>query len=1160
MRPDNCFAAKQAVLPRDGSSKWGGLYGCAPSLALVEAALAHPGPVLVVGHSVRQVERVHSELAFFAAGDIPLYDFPDLETLPYDIFSPHPDIVSRRLATLAELPELKSGLITATAASLLQQLPPVSHVAGGTLVCEVGQQFDLGAWQLKLDTAGYRHVGQVMEHGEFAVRGSLFDLFPMGADEPVRIDLFDNEIDSIRTFDPATQLSADRHNSLRILPAREFPMTTDSIKEFRQRFRKQFEGDPMNTKIYRDVSEGITPGGLEYYLPLFFDQTASLLDYLPAGTVIVFDEDVEGALSGYLAETEQRYEQRAHDVERPVLPPSIAFQSLSATRKRLKGFPKLKMSVAKQTGRASNFPSQAPPQLEINARSAEPSAVLQQFATTYEGRILFVAESAGHRESTLELLAQRGIRPARVDSWRVFLEGETRSAIMVAELERGLLLKSPPIAVIVGEQLYGKSVRATQRRRPSRDPQAIIRDLTDLRPGAPVVHEQYGVGRFVGLQTLDFTGLSNEFLTLEYADNDRLYVPVHALDLISRYTGAAADKAPLHKLGSDQWQKARKRAADKIRDAAAELLDIYARRAARSGRAFSPNETEYRAFVQGFPFDETQDQGTAIEEVINDLRSPQPMDRVICGDVGFGKTEVALRAAFYVVHGGAQVAVLVPTTLLAQQHLQTFRDRFADWPVRVEMLSRFRTSKESAAVIEDLANGKVDIVIGTHKLLQRSVGFKDLGLVVIDEEHRFGVRHKEQLKELRSEVDILTLTATPIPRTLNMAMGGVRDLSLITTPPAERLAVKTFISEWSDATLREACLREIRRGGQVFVVHNRVQTIDRLAERIATLVPEAEIRVAHGQMREKELEQVMLDFYHRRFNMLVCTTIIESGLDVPTANTIIIDRADKLGLAQLHQLRGRVGRSHHRAYAYLVTPPRVSMSADAKKRLEAVESTEDLGAGFALATHDLEIRGAGELLGDEQSGQIHEIGFSMYITLLERAVQAMKKGDIPDLMAPLHRGPEVDLHTPALLPDDYLPDVHIRLVLYKRIASADNDPALRELQIEMIDRFGLLPEPAQNLFRIAQLKLAAAPLGIERIVAGEHGGHVEFGAKTTVDPYSLIQLMQADPEKYRLDGQSKLRFTVDLTDFEQRADFVLDLLGRFSLRADLPDTANDRLN
>ncbi|MBT8137496.1 MAG: transcription-repair coupling factor [Gammaproteobacteria bacterium] len=1157
MRPEGNLFAGATRLPPAGPARWGGLYGCAASLALVEAAGNHAGPLLVVGHDVRQVERLLTELRFFAGEHLPVLEFADLENLPYDIFSPHPDIISRRLSTLARLPTLERGIVVASAAAMLQRLPPVEYVTSGSLLCRRGDNFDLPQWQSRLERAGYRHVSQVMEHGEFAVRGSLIDIFPMGGDSPVRIDLFDDEIDSIRGFDPGTQLSGDRHESIQVLPAREFPMNEAAISGFRQRFRRHFEGDPTRSKIYSEVSDGITPGGLEYYLPLFFDSTATLPQYLPPTALVVRDEDVDGALAAYMADTLQRYDQRAHDVERPLLPPKLAFVTEKELAEALDRFGQLTFSAVKQPSAAANFPSQAPPPLEIRARAADPTQTLRGFLDRYDGRVLFVAESDGYRESTLDLLAPHGIRPVRVAGWSEFLETSERFAITTAGVERGLLLDD--VALVVGEQLFGKSARAVQRRRPSRDPQTIIRDLTDLRPGAPVVHEEYGVGRFIGLQNLEVAGVSNEFLTLEYAEGDKLYVPVHALDLISRYTGSAPETAPLHKLGSDQWQRARKRAAERIRDAAAELLDVYARRAARSGRAFSTTESEYRAFVQGFPFEETPDQASAIEQVIGDLRSSRPMDRVICGDVGFGKTEVALRAAFYAVHGGAQVAVLVPTTLLAQQHLQTFRDRFADWPVRVEMLSRFGTGKENTAVIDGLAAGTVDIVIGTHKLLQRKVAFRDLGLVIIDEEHRFGVRHKEKLKELRAEVDVLTLTATPIPRTLNMAMGGVRDLSLITTPPAERLAVKTFVSEWNDATLREACVREIRRGGQVFVVHNRVQSIPRVAERIEELVPEADLRIAHGQMREKELEQVMLDFYHRRFSVLVCTTIIESGLDVPTANTIIIDRADHLGLAQLHQLRGRVGRSHHRAYAYLVTPPRQSLTADAIKRLEAVESTEDLGAGFALATHDLEIRGAGELLGEEQSGQIHEIGFSMYIELLERAVSAMKSGQEPDLMEPLHRGPEVDLHTPALLPDDYLPDVHMRLVLYKRIASATNAADLRQLQVEMIDRFGLLPDAAKHLFRIAQLKLAAAPLGIERLSAGARGGFIEFGARTTIDPHELVRLVQDDPERYQLDGPARLRFSRELAEFEDRADYVEKLLTQLAA-TESPVTASDRLN
>lgn len=1138
-----------ARLPAAGQLRWGRLYGSAVPLALASAIARHPHPVLLVVRDAQAQERIERELTFFSGDDLRLLRLPDHETLPYDHFSPHQDIISGRLATLARLPTLGRGVVTATAYTLLQRLPPAEFIAAGTLWCAVGDQIDLDAWRHRLSDVGYRHVSQVMEHGEFAIRGSLVDLFPMGSDEPLRIDLLDDEIDSIRSFDPATQLSGERRHQVQVLPAHEFPLSEDGIAGFRQRFRRCFEGDPMQVPLYREVSDGNAPGGLESFLPLFFDDTATLLDYLPQNTAIITDEDTGQHLQRLSAEIQDRYQQHAHDRERPLLDPDSAFIPVGQVIERLRNFTGVTISHFEQTEGAVNFASHTPPRLEIRPRQENPAHALERFLGDFDGRVLFAAESAGHRESLGDFLRGRDIEAPRVNSWQEFIDNATQAALCVAPVERGLLLESPRLALVVEEQLFGERVRARQRRRPERDPQAIIRDLTDLRPGAPVVHEQYGVGRFIGLQSLQVAGQENEFLALEYADGDKLYVPVHGLDRISRYTGAAPEHAPLHRLGSDQWDKARKRAAEKIRDAAAELLDVYARREARSGRAFAVNEQEYTAFVQAFPFDETADQQSAIAAVVADLHSSSPMDRVICGDVGFGKTEVAMRAAFVAVAGGAQVALLVPTTLLAQQHLQNFRDRFADWPVRIEMLSRFRTTAESNAVIDELARGTVDIVIGTHKLLQRDVRFRDLGLVIIDEEHRFGVRHKERLKQLRAEVDVLTLTATPIPRTLNMAMGGVRDLSLITTPPSERHAVKTFVTEWNDALLREAMLREIRRGGQVFFVHNRVESIQQMAEKLQRLVPEADFRVAHGQMRERQLEQVMLDFYHRRFSVLVCTTIVESGLDVATANTIIIDRAHQLGLAQLHQLRGRVGRSHHRAYAYLVTPPRRALSADALKRLEAVESTEELGAGFMLATHDLEIRGAGELLGEEQSGQIHEIGFTMYIELLERAVRAIRAGAEPNLMEPLSRGPEIDLSEPALLPDDYLPDIHMRLVLYKRISSAEDVDTLRQLQVEMIDRFGLLPPPAKRLFDIAQLRLAAAPLGIRRIVAGAGGGNIEFGDDTEVDPYSLIRLVQQDPQRYRLDGSSRLRLLDAPDDFAGRLEFLHGLLAGLELRA-----------
>ncbi|PZN31218.1 MAG: transcription-repair coupling factor, partial [Proteobacteria bacterium] len=773
----------------------------------------------------------------------------------------------------------------------------------------------------------------------------------------------------------------------------------------------------------------------------------------------------------------------------------------------------------------------------------ELAGFFREFCAQAGGRALIAAESAGRREMLLDILRRQHVTPTPVERWSDFMAGDSPIAITVSPIVTGLLLETPRIALIAEEQLFGERVRQERRRRrPERDPEKIIRDLTDLNPGSPVVHEEYGVGRFLGLETLEVGGLTSEFLLLEYADGDKLYVPVQALDRVSRYTGSPAEMAPLHKLGTDAWQKAKKKAAQRAQDTAAELLDIYSRRAARAGERLSIEDAELRAFESAFRFEETPDQAQAIEQVIEDLRSGRPMDRVVCGDVGFGKTEVALRAAFVAVQAGKQVAVLVPTTLLAQQHYQTFADRFADWPVRVESLSRFRGQKEVAQVLAGLESGQVDIVVGTHRLLQSSVKFNRLGLVIVDEEHRFGVKDKERLKQLRAEVHVLTLTATPIPRTLSMAMGGLRELSLITTPPAARLAIKTFVSQWDGATVREACLRELRRGGQIYYVHNSVQTINKTARALAELVPEARIAVGHGQMRERELEQIMLDFYHQRCNLLVCTTIVESGIDVPSANTIIIDRADKLGLAQLHQLRGRVGRSHHQAYAYLLTPPRNAMTTDAIKRLEAIESLEELGAGFTLATHDLEIRGAGELLGEEQSGQIQEVGYALYMEMLERAVKALKSGKIPQLDEPMHQGPEVELHVPALLPDDYLPDVHLRLVLYKRIAAAATEEELRELQVEMIDRFGLLPQPAKNLFALAHLKQRARELGLRRLDIGPGGGSVTFAPDTRVDPGVLIRYVQQHSRTHRLDGGTKLRFTLDLEKEERRFAVAEELL------------------
>jgi transcription-repair coupling factor (superfamily II helicase) len=1112
--------------------KWGRLYGAAPALAICEAGLRADAPLLVITPDSRAAETLADEIRFFAGGALLVHVFPDLETLPYDSFSAHPDITSARLAALAELPRARRGIWLVAIDTLLQRLAPRSYIDAYSLKIHVGETLDLEALRAQLALAGYAAVTQVVTHGEFAVRGSLIDVFPMGSDAPLRIDMLDRDVDSIRRFDPDTQRSLDKLERIQLLPARETPLNPDAVREFRRRYRLRFSGDLSEQTIYRDVSQGLAPGGVEYFLPLFFERTSNLFEYLSPQSVIIDVNDAGAGAEMLWAGIVERHEQLRHDRHRPILDPAEVYmtpvefhEARSAWRcVQLRNFE----WPPETPGKFQNFPSTAPAAVRIDARAEQPAAELIAHIEASPARVLLAAESAGRRELLLDLLRARGVAPKIFDGFAAFLNSDLRLGVTVSAAASGLKLETPALEILTESQLFGDRARQERRRRRAeRDPAKILKELSDLRIGAPVVHETYGVGRYVGLQTMDVAGHTGEFLVLEYADGDKLYVPVQALHLVSRYTGAPAETAPLHKLGGEQWQKARRKAAQRIRDVAAELLDLYSRRAAREGRRMMASEAEYRAFQAGFPFEETADQAAAIEQVITDLKSEKPMDRVICGDVGFGKTEVALRAAFVAVQAGRQVAVLVPTTLLAQQHYTTFVDRFADWPVRIESLSRFRSNKEADAVLAGVAAGQVDIVIATQRLLQGRTKFKDLGLVVIDEEHRFGVRDKEKLKALRTEVDVLTLTATPIPRTLNMAMGGLRDLSLITTPPAERLAVKTFVLEWNETMVREASLREIRRGGQIYYVHNSIETIEKTAQAIRELVPEASVAVGHGQMRERELEQLMLDFYHRRFNVLVCTTIIESGIDVPTANTIIIDRADRFGLAQIHQLRGRVGRSHHRAYAYLITPPRKAMTADALKRLEALESLEELGAGFTLATHDLEIRGAGELLGDEQSGQIQEIGYNLYMELLERAVTALKSGKQPDLERPLDAGAEVDLHVPALIPEDYVPDVHLRLVLYKRIASTPSREELDELKVELIDRFGPLPEFAQSLFRSTYLKLRAAALGIRKIDAGANSGYFLFEEQNKIDPKRVLKLVQGKPKEYRLDGPLKLRFTHD---------------------------------
>ena len=1083
-------------------------------------------------------------LSFFLNDEFPILHFPDWETLPYDVFSPLPEIISERLKTLALLPETNRGALVVSVATLMYRLAPREHVLAHSFSIEVGGIFNMELNRAKLESVGYQCVSQVYQHAEFSVRGSIIDLFPMGSKLPYRIELFDDDIESIRTFDPETQRSLEKIDQIQLFPAREFPFTDDAIKHFRQAFRNQFPEVSAKNILYLDVTKGIAPGGIEYYLPLFVDNTETLFDYLPETTALVLLESYDEAAKKFYDEAEERFQQRKYDVDRPLLKPIQLFLSVDELLQKTEKFSRA--IISKQSAKKTDFCCSTLPELTIDDRLKEPARQLLTFLDQFSGKVLFVAETAGHREGLIEKLKKYKVNLKQIQGWSEFLKEAKASSpsIIIAPMDHGLLMDNPSIAIITESQLSGAKVQQRRRRRKSaaKELENIFNNLNELTVGSPVVHQEHGVGRYMGLQTLEIGGIEAEFLTLQYACDDKLYVPISSLQLIGRYSGVSADNAPLHKLGSDRWSRAKKKAMERARDVAAELLDIHAKRAVKQGHAFDVDEGDYLAFSAAFPFEETPDQLTSIDALYQDMLAEKPMDRVICGDVGFGKTEVAMRAAFIAVQSGKQVAVLVPTTLLAQQHYQNFRDRFADWPVRVEVMSRFVTTKQQKVIVTDLENGKVDIVIGTHKLLSKDLKYKALGLVIIDEEHRFGVRQKEHFKKLRYELDLLTLTATPIPRTLNMAMAGLRDVSIIATPPPNRHPIKTFISEWIDVQIQEACQREIKRGGQIFFLHNDVKSIDKMAREVERLVPDARVQIAHGQMPERELEQIMLDFYHQRFNLLLCSTIIESGIDIPTANTIIINRADKLGLAQLHQLRGRVGRSHHRAYAYFIVPPKSLMSKDAIKRLEAVEASGELGAGFMLSTHDMEIRGAGELLGDDQSGQIQEIGFTLYTELLERAVNALKSGKQPELDAPMETGPEVDLQTQALIPADYLPDIHARLVLYKRIASTETHDELRALKVEMIDRFGLLPDAVKTLFSVTELKQQAVPLGVKKIDVHSEGGRIVFNANPTINAEQLISLIQTQSQCYKFDGSDKLRFTKAFEAVNEKIEFLTGLL------------------
>lgn len=1135
-----------ALHPGD-RTQWHDLHGAATALAIASAAKQHPGLTLVLTSSAKTAASLSVELQFFCSapeGPAVLH-FPDWETLPYDLFSPHQDIISERLNTLYRLPLLNQGILVVPVTTAMHRLPPLAFINGNSFIYEVGEKLDLHALRRQFQRAGYRHVDTVYEHGEYAVRGALIDVYPMGARLPIRIDLFGDEIETLRSFDPESQLTVEKVPAVRLLPGREFPYDKSGIKHFQDSWHEHFDVDPRHCAIYQDVGNGILPNGIEYYLPLFFDHCATLFDYLPEGTLLFAEANINDSARNFWRDAGDRYSTYGVDPSRPLLPPRQVFLTVEELFGSIGKLPRTDLSAAAlpDAGARGNFVTMPLPPVSIDGKASQPLGQLQQFLNTQNGRVLFCAESAGRREVLLELLQGIDVTPTAVANWDEFLASNASICLSIFPLEQGTHVVAPALTLISETELFGQQILQRRRRsRAAEDSEQVVKNLTELQPGAPVVHIDHGVGRYLGLNTITIDDEPQEFVTLAYAEDAKLYVPVANLHLISRYSGGDNDLAPLHRLGSEQWTKARDKAARHIRDTATELLDIYAKRAANQGFKYSISMADYRSFCAEFPFEETPDQLDAINAVASDMAGDQPMDRLVCGDVGFGKTEVALRAAFLAVTNSKQVVVLVPTTLLAQQHEDNFRDRFANWPVTIEAISRFKSGKQQSEVLSRVANGRVDILIGTHKLLNNSVKYHDLGLLIIDEEHRFGVNQKEKLKALRNEVDILTLTATPIPRTLNMALGGLRDLSIIATPPARRLSVKTFIHQAEQRVVHEAILRELLRGGQVYYLHNDVKTIDRAARELRELVPDARVTVAHGQMRERDLEKVMSDFYHQRANILVCSTIIETGIDIPTANTIIISRADKLGLAQLHQLRGRVGRSHHQAYAYLLTPHPKQMSADAHKRLNAIASADALGAGFTLATHDMEIRGAGELLGDDQSGHIHSIGFTLYMELLERAVAALRRGETHANTLELRNGAEVNLNIPALIPEDYVPDIHNRLLLYKRIGNARTAQQLWDLQVEMIDRFGLLPEYSKNLFRVTTLRQQADALGINRIEAGSAGGLVEFGKQTAVEPLTIVNLVQQHADCYRLQGAAELRFRIEMFSAEERLQTVSELL------------------
>lgn len=1161
--PDQLSHSIEPILPNSAKRpvRWSHLFGAALSLAAAQASKQHDGLLVVALANSRQVQIAAEELAFFLGNaqgdevDNDVHVFPEWETLAYDVFSPHQDIISSRLKLLSALPKMQGSILLTTTESLLQRLPPLDFVLAHSFTLKTKEHINIDKLRLQLQDVGYHNVSQVLEQGEFAIRGGLIDVFPMGASRPFRLDLFDDEIESIRYFDPETQKSTDTTADINLLPAREVPLTESGIRHFRRRFREQFAGDPSKQHIYTEVSEGRTAPGIEFYLPLFFEETATLFDYLPDNSLLLLEGSHQDTVSAISAQIKDRYEARKDDNSRQILPPNLLYLDQSECAQQLSTFKHITHFGSTDKNADWYAPCKPPQDFPVQARTEQPYQAIAAHLHAAKHPVLLAVETAGRREALEGVLLDHDLIAEVQNSWQGFVNQPCSLGIIVGDMARGLHLDTPEIELITESQLYGEKVlqRRQRAQHSSHDPEAIIRSLAELQMGAPVVHIDHGVGRYQGLQVLDMNEHSEEFLVISYHDNDKLFVPIQSLQLISRFVGGDPELAPLHKLGSGVWERAKNKAQQKSYDVAVELLQMQAARQARSGIAFEVPQKDYQLFADRFGFEETHDQQRAIDEVMGDLISTAPMDRLVCGDVGFGKTEVALRAAFVAAANSKQVVMLVPTTLLAQQHFETFQNRFADMPISVGLLSRFSSKKETTDLLEKMKSGQPDIVIGTHRLIQDDIAFHNLGLIIIDEEHRFGVRQKEKLKRLRNEVDILTLTATPIPRTLNMTMSGLREISIIATPPEQRLAIKTFVMDYDETVIREACLREIHRGGQMYFVHNEVKTIQRMAEELTNLLPEAKIAFAHGQMGEMQLEQIMRDFYHQRFNILVATTIIESGIDVPSANTIIINRADKFGLAQLHQLRGRVGRSHHQAFAYLLVPERKYISKDAGKRLTAIEQLDTLGAGFSLASHDLEIRGAGELLGETQSGLIDDVGFNLYTEYLNRAIKAIQKtsdksgADVIDhtqqaanLDAPLPT--EISMGVAALFPDSYLSDIHLRLVMYKRIASAQNAEELKELQIESIDRFGLLPDEGKYLFRCTELKLQAMPLGIQKIDVDDEGGKIEFAQHAAVDPVTIIELVQNQPRVFSLQGPTILRINKDLDEIDLRFSFIEQLV------------------